>query len=83
MASPSYLLQGQPCSHLGGRPARSGRLRAHTRAGELADSAPWKAGTYDRGDGPQRPYTMTVTFSDDAITAIDTSASQESLGVRP
>ena len=54
----------------------------HTRAEELADSAPWKAGTYTAEvTGHNAPYTMTVTFSDDAITAIDTSANQESLGV--
>lgn len=54
----------------------------HTRAEELADSAPWKAGTYTTEvTGHNAPYTMTVTFSDDAITAIDTSANQESLGV--
>ena len=56
----------------------------HTRAEELADSAPWKAGTYTTEvTGHNAPYTMTVTFSDDAITAIDTSANQESLGVAP
>ena len=54
----------------------------HSRAEELADSAPWKAGTYTAEvTGHNAPYTMTVTFSDDAITAIDTSANQESLGV--
>ncbi|MFR1168033.1 MAG: FMN-binding protein [Adlercreutzia equolifaciens] len=54
----------------------------HSRAEELADSAPWKAGTYTTEvTGHNAPYTMTVTFSDDAITAIDTSANQESLGV--
>ena len=42
----------------------------------------WKAGTYTAEvTGHNAPYTMTVTFSDNAITAIDTSANQESLGV--
>ncbi len=52
----------------------------HTVAEEA--SAPWKAGTYTAEvTGHNAPYTMTVTFSDNAITAIDTSANQESLGV--
>lgn len=52
----------------------------HTVAEEA--SAPWKAGTYTAEvTGHNAPYTMTVTFSDGAITAIDTSANQESLGV--
>ncbi len=52
----------------------------HTAAEEAA--APWKAGTYTAEvTGHNAPYTMTVTFSDDAITAIDTAGNQESLGV--
>ena len=54
----------------------------YSRAEELANSAPWKAGTYTTEvTGHNAPYTMSVTFSDDAITAIDTSANQESLGI--
>ncbi|WP_296012761.1 flavocytochrome c [uncultured Adlercreutzia sp.] len=53
-----------------------------THAEQLANSAPWKAGTYTAEvTGHNAPYTMTVTFTDDAITAIDTTANQESLGV--
>ncbi len=49
---------------------------------EKAAAGGWKAGTYTAEvTGHNAPYTMTVTFSDDAITAIDTTANQESLGV--
>ena len=42
----------------------------------------WCPGTYTAEvSGHNAPYTVAVTFSDDAITAIDTSANQESLGV--
>ncbi|WP_288072034.1 flavocytochrome c [Adlercreutzia caecimuris] len=42
----------------------------------------WKAGTYTAEvTGHNAPYTVSVTFSDDAITAIDTASNQESLGV--
>ena len=45
-------------------------------------AAGWKAGTYSTDvTGHNAPFTMNVTFSDNAITAIDTSAAQESLGV--
>ena len=53
----------------------------HTGSEEAAAGG-WKAGTYTAEvTGHNAPYTMTVTFSDDAITAIDTTANQESLGV--
>lgn len=42
----------------------------------------WKAGTYTANvTGHNAPFTIDVTFSENAITAIDTSTSQESLGV--
>ena len=42
----------------------------------------WKAGTYQANvTGHNAPFTIQVTFSDSAITAIDTSTNQESLGV--
>lgn len=42
----------------------------------------WKAGTYTANvKGHNAPFTIDVTFSESAITAIDTSANQESLGV--
>lgn len=45
-------------------------------------AAAWKAGTYSADVvGHNAPFTVDVTFSDAAITAIDTSSSQESLGV--
>lgn len=45
-------------------------------------AAAWKAGTYSADVvGHNAPFTIDVTFSDSAITAIDTSTSQESLGV--
>ncbi len=54
----------------------------HTKAEELASSAPWKAGTYTAEvTGHNAPYTLTVTFTDDAIAAIDATDNQESLGV--
>ncbi|WP_304855282.1 flavocytochrome c [Adlercreutzia caecimuris] len=47
-----------------------------------AESGGWKAGTYTAEvTGHNAPYTVSVTFSDDAITAIDTASNQESLGV--
>lgn len=52
-----------------------------TPGGNTADKA-WKAGTYSaKVTGHNAPFTIEVTFSDNAITAIDTSTSQESLGV--
>lgn len=85
MASPVVpSAKGRPCSASGEAWPASvwPGCAPHTRAEELADSAPWKAGTYTTEvTGHNAPYTMTVTFSDDAITAIDTSANQESLGV--
>ena len=45
-------------------------------------SAGWIAGTYSADVvGHNAPFTIDVTFSDTAITAIDTGTSQESLGV--
>lgn len=45
-------------------------------------AAAWKAGTYSADVvGHNAPFTVSVTFSDDAITAIDASSHQESLGV--
>ncbi len=45
-------------------------------------AAAWKAGTYSADVvGHNAPFTIDVTFSESAITAIDTSTSQESLGV--
>ena len=42
----------------------------------------WKAGTYSANvTGHNAPFTVDVTFSENAITAIDTSTNQESLGV--
>lgn len=42
----------------------------------------WKAGTYTANvKGHNAPFTIDVTFSENAITAIDTSTNQESLGV--
>ena len=44
--------------------------------------ARWKAGTYSANvTGHNAPFTVDVTFSENAITAIDTSTNQESLGV--
>ena len=81
----SYVLQRGGRARRLGRSGqlRSGRLRApYPRRASWPSSAPWKAGTYTTEvTGHNAPYTMTVTFSDDAITAIDTSANQESLGV--
>lgn len=52
----------------------------HNAAEETAGG--WKAGTYTAEvTGHNAPYTVSVTFSDNAITGIDTSANQESLGV--
>ena len=43
-----------------------------TRAERLTSSAPWKAGTYTAEvTGRNAPYAMTVTFTDDAIDAIE------------
>ncbi|MCR2027485.1 flavocytochrome c [Adlercreutzia muris] len=51
-----------------------------TTAGEAAAS--WMPGTYTaEASGHNAPFTMSVTFSDNAITAIDVTANQESLGV--
>ncbi|BDE97436.1 flavocytochrome c [Raoultibacter timonensis] len=45
-------------------------------------AAAWKAGTYSADVvGHNAPFTIDVTFSDTAITAIDASTNQESLGV--
>lgn len=45
-------------------------------------AAAWKAGTYSADVvGHNAPFTIDVTFSDAAITAIDASTNQESLGV--
>lgn len=45
-------------------------------------TAGWKAGTFSTDVvGHNAPFTMNVTFSENAITAIDTAAAQESLGV--
>lgn len=45
-------------------------------------AANWKAGTFSTEVvGHNAPFTMNVTFSENAITAIDTAAAQESLGV--
>ena len=42
----------------------------------------WKAGTYTASvTGHNAPFTIDVTFSESAVTAIDTATSQESLGV--
>lgn len=42
----------------------------------------WKAGNYSANvTGHNAPFTVNVTFSDNAITAIDTAGNQESLGV--
>ncbi len=52
----------------------------HTAAEEVTQA--WIPGTYTAEvNGHNAPYTMTVTFSDNAITAIDTTANQESYGV--
>lgn len=49
---------------------------------ESAAAGGWKAGTYTAEvTGHNAPYTVSVTFSDNAITGIDTAANQESLGV--
>lgn len=59
-----------------------GGCAPRTHEEQLAQAGAWKAGTYSTEvTGHNAPYTMTVTFSEDAITAIDTSANQESLGV--
>ncbi len=51
-------------------------------AAESAAAGGWKAGTYTAEvTGHNAPYTVSVTFSDNAITGIDTAANQESLGV--
>lgn len=45
-------------------------------------AAAWKAGTYSADAvGHNAPFTVEVTFSDSAITAIDTTKNLESLGV--
>lgn len=50
--------------------------------GEHQAIAGWKEGTFSADVvGHNAPFTMNVTFSNSAITAIDTSAAQESLGV--
>lgn len=52
----------------------------HTATEEVAQA--WIPGTYTAEvNGHNAPYTMTVTFSDNAITAIDTASNQESFGV--
>ena len=51
-------------------------------AAESAAAGGWKAGTYTAEvTGHNAPYTVSVTFSDNAITGINTAANQESLGV--
>ncbi len=56
-------------------------LSACSPAKSAAPTA-WKAGTYTADvTGHNAPFTMGVTFSDSAITAIDLGANQESLGV--
>ena len=52
----------------------------HTATDEVVQA--WIPGTYTAEvNGHNAPYTMTVTFSDNAITAIDTASNQESFGV--
>lgn len=53
---------------------------AESGAGSAAQG--WKAGTYTANvTGHNAPFTIDVTFSESAVTAIDTATSQESLGV--
>ncbi|WP_080799952.1 flavocytochrome c [Arabiibacter massiliensis] len=53
-----------------------------TGTADDAVASAWKAGTYSAEvTGHNAPFTIDVTFSDSAITAIDTSTNQESLGV--